>query len=234
MAKITRHIGRYKNLNRKLVVVFRKIQDDPTHCLVVETESLSDMYHDNLMSVVNSTSAQNTVDLENVLYRTSFGDGSNILNTLHNRGYLKKVPVEDVIMTPMPSYPVSLKDINAQIDGGETETPATEVDDNYVKAEPSGEGVDEQMIIAKSLLEQARLLKQDASMKEEEAYKLCPELKSVKPGRPKLTDDQKMEAREKRNAKKREKYSKEKQKKAKEDLENKVTEKILRDSGVSE
>ena len=52
MVDFTKHVGRNKNGTR-LVVVFREIPDDEEHCLVVETDSLSDMYHDQLLQEVD-------------------------------------------------------------------------------------------------------------------------------------------------------------------------------------
>ncbi len=117
MPDFIKHVGRNKNGTR-LVVVFREIPDDESFCLCVETDSLPDMYHDQLLHEVNSRDAQATVDLFEVLQRRSFGDGGQILNTLHSRGMLRKYAVEDITMMPMPNRPVPLAFVNEQIKTG--------------------------------------------------------------------------------------------------------------------
>ena len=59
-----KHIGRVSNTGLKCIVVFREMYDehgkvlDPNHCLIVETERLPDMEHDDIVRVVESDSAQ--------------------------------------------------------------------------------------------------------------------------------------------------------------------------------
>ena len=125
MVDFTKHVGRNKNGTR-LVVVFREIPDDEEHCLVVETDSLPDMYHDQLLQEVDSRDAQATVDLYEVLQRRSFGDGGQMLNTLHNRGFLRKYKVSQIEMQPMPSRLVALSLVNEQIKNGTMESEQSE------------------------------------------------------------------------------------------------------------
>lgn len=89
MSNITRHVG-IDHLGNKLVVIFRELPEDPEHCLVVQSSTLPDIYHDNLMNVVESQESQQTIDLYEVLSRRVFGDGSPMLQTLHVRGLIKK------------------------------------------------------------------------------------------------------------------------------------------------
>lgn len=234
MSQLTKHVGQYKNLNRKLVVVFRRLPDEPESCLVVETESLPDMYHDNLMQIVNSNMAQErgVVDLYEVLNRSQFGDGTNALTTLHQKQFLTKVPVNNVVLTPFPNQRVDLSVVNAEIDGtplpqttSADVAPQTVAEEAQVTLEP-----DQAKAQAEGLLHQATLMEQDAQRKREEAYKLCPELNVVKKGRPKKSDEEKKAAKEKRNQKRREKYAEEKAAKADEALMEQVNEKIIRDA----
>ena len=197
MAKFLKHIGKNKS-GSNVIVVFRELPDDPEHCLVVQISSLSDFWHDNLTKTVEGRQAQETVDLYEVLQRTSFGDGTQMLNGLHQRGLLRKVSVDDIEMQPMPNRLVSLRTVNEAIREGKGEqvmpTPAPEVDapkvDNPVvlDTDPSVSkqadvGTEEQQkSLAESKLLQARLMEEDAKALREEAYGLDPDLK--KGGRP--------------------------------------------------
>lgn len=211
-----KHIGR-NHLGTRVIVVFREIPDDEAHCLCVETDSLPEMYQDQIMQEVNSRDAQQTVNLYEVLQRRSFGDGGQMLNTLHMRGFIKKYPVEQIEMTPMPNQPVALSVINEQINTGqisaEAETAETaealpEVDNSTgisvdtdsglvkpVVIEPvkvgADEGEDATKAAAESKLLQARLMEEDAKKMREEAYTLDPALK--KGGRPKKAKAEKAE-----------------------------------------
>jgi hypothetical protein len=179
MSNITRHVG-IDHLGHKLVVVFREIPDDTDHCLVVQSSTLPDIYHDNLMNVIESQESQQTVNLYEVLGRRVFGDGMPMLQTLHNRGLLKKMSVDHVNLVPMPNRKLSLRDANAAING-------TTVQQNTVEplAEPVIEQVTHRKLSAEeqvraeaeSLIAQARLMESDAKTKREQAYELCPDLK---------------------------------------------------------
>ena len=137
MPAFTKHVGRNKNGTR-LVVVFREIPGAEDHCLVVETDSLMEMYHDQLIREVNSKEAQATVDLFEVLERRTFGDGSQMLNGLHEKGLLRKYLVTDIEMQPMPNRIVPLSLVNDQIAG---KVPA-DVNDVEVTAEDVVPGAD--------------------------------------------------------------------------------------------
>ena len=96
MASNVKHVGRVANTGMKCVVVFREIYDDrgnvtePNNCLVVETERLPDMEHDDVVRVVESPAGQQASQFYEIAHRSMFGDGINMLVKLNNRGYLKK------------------------------------------------------------------------------------------------------------------------------------------------
>lgn len=183
---MTRHIGRMVNTGSRLVVVFRKIDDDPKNCLVCEVERLPDLFQSNFMEIVNSQMAQATVNLYEALSRSVLSDGSNALNTLHQKGFLRKVPVDMVEVLPMAGRPVSLTEINKAIDGESSETPVTAetsaepaapAKEETATSEEVKDPTDEQKMIAQNLVVQATQMKQDAENKLKEAYRLNPELK---------------------------------------------------------
>lgn len=203
MTKFIKHVGKNK-YGSKVVVVFRELPDDREHCLVVQSDALMDMYHDNLMRTVESNAAQETVDLFEVLSRSHFSDGGQMLNTLHQKRLLQKVPVDEIMMEPLPNRTVSLRDVNKMIsEGNLPDAPAApaeapEVDNPVLvdtapqTAKPEVGSEEQQKSLAESKLLQARLMEEDAKKLREEAYELDPDLK--KGGRPSKKQVKKVEA----------------------------------------
>ena len=178
MSKFMKHVGKDK-LGNRVVVVFRELPEDPEHCLVVRSDALIEMYHDNLMKTVGSNTAQATVNLYEVLSRSHFSDGGQMLNTLHERGLLQKVPVTDIKMEPLPNRQVPLRDVNKAIAEGNIPEAPAEVAEAQT---PVDSPVLVDTSLAESKLLQARLMEDDAKKLREEAYDLDPDLK--KGGRP--------------------------------------------------
>ena len=107
-----KHVGRMKNNSARIVVVYRTIPGDHLSALVVGTQGLTDSYHDSLMSLIQDDSAQSANELADVLAVRRFPDGSNMLEYLHTRGHLKKVPTNLVLMTPNTQATVQLDELN--------------------------------------------------------------------------------------------------------------------------
>jgi len=199
MSRFLKHVGK-NQYGSKVVIVFRELPDDPEHCLVVETQTLNEMYHDNLMRTLESNAAQDTVDLYEVLSRSMFGDGGQMLNTLHQRGLLRKYKIDDINVEPMPNRSAPLRTVNEQIRLGKgeeampshAETLDKVVSDTGVSVDtaptaapvtaPEPASEEQQKSLAESKLLQARLMEEDAKNLRDEAYKLDPDLK--KGGRP--------------------------------------------------
>ena len=95
-----KHTGYNNKTKRKVVVVFRQIPEERESALVVETESLMDRFHDGLMSATESAEGQATDNLYEVLNRRMFFDGEPMLQTLHSKGWLHKVDVSDITLSP--------------------------------------------------------------------------------------------------------------------------------------
>jgi len=230
MATITRHVGKLKNTGIRAVVVFRKLPEDANSCLVVESDRLPDMYHDNLMKIVNSREAQDTTELYDVLNRRKFADGGNALQTLHYKGFLRKVSVADVELYPLPNHPLPLSMANDEIDGnveGVNEKVDTVQETAPIPTHTEGQVPPAQQIdpsdskgIAKSLMAQAKILEEEAKTKKEKAYTLDPTLRP-KRGRPKMSAEDKAKAEKERLEKQRkrtaENRAKKKAEKAKKD-----------------
>jgi hypothetical protein len=110
-----KHVGKMKNNNARIVVVYRTLPGDAYSALVVGTGRLGETYHDALMNIVQEPSGQQANELADILSVRQFPDGSNMLEWLHTRGHLKKVPTNGVLMTPTAQSSISLDELNQLI-----------------------------------------------------------------------------------------------------------------------
>jgi len=135
-----KHVGKMKNNGAKVVIVYRTIPGDAHSALVVGTNGLGESYHDSLMSVLQESSGQQANELADILAVRRFPDGSNMLEFLHTRGHLKKVPTNGVLVTPGPNASVQLDELNeliAQQKGVSLEDLAVSGDTAKKKDDPS-------------------------------------------------------------------------------------------------
>jgi len=201
-----KHIGKVSNTGMKCIVVFREIYDEkgnvtePNNCLVVETERLPDMEHDDIVRVVESPSGQEATQFYEIAHRSMFGDGINMLVKLSNRGHLKKYPTNQIIMTPNSSTSIPLSELNeiirkqksgmSQADIANSmvndtdKPPRTQSSSQNAPPAPSAEpGVLDDNAIAQNMLTQATTYELEVKRLREEAYAMAPSLKP-KRGRP--------------------------------------------------
>lgn len=108
-----KHIGKHND--RKVVIVFREIPGEDHMALVVYPETLPITMADDIMRVVQTTEAQSTDTLGDVLFRNLFSNGNSILQTLHKQGMMKKVQTENIIVTPTPTSSCRLDELNTII-----------------------------------------------------------------------------------------------------------------------
>jgi len=116
-----KHIGKHND--RKVVIVFREVPGEDHMALVIYPETLPVSMSEDIMRVVQSTEAQNTDTLGDVLFRNMFKDGNPILQTLHKQGMMKKVQTISIIVTPTSTSSCRLDELNAiinQIKSGES------------------------------------------------------------------------------------------------------------------
>jgi len=242
---LKKHAGQLANTGVRVAVVFRKIPNDESNCLIVETERLPDSYHDSIIQSLNSKESSETNDFYEVLHRRTFPDGLNCLTALHQRGFLRKEPVTNVTMLPLPGQAVPLALINAAIDGKvaeyqakqaakvdapvDTRTPA----EKQAAAEALAAKMQDPSANAKALIQQAEALEADAAAKREMAYSMSPELKPGR-GRPATPEEEKAQKLEERKAKRRErdqrKAAEAKVEKVESALDAKVAAKLKRDA----
>jgi hypothetical protein len=110
-----KHVGKMKNNSARVAVVYRTIPNEHLNALVVGTNGLPDAYHDALMGVIESSSGQQANELADILATRRFPDGEVMLNWLHARGHLKKVPTNLVLMTPNTHTQIQLDELNKVI-----------------------------------------------------------------------------------------------------------------------
>lgn len=207
-----KHIGRVSNTGMKCIVVFREIYDDrgnvedPNHCLVVETERLPDMEHDDVVRVVESPAGQESQQFYEIAHRSMFSDGINMLTKLHNRGYLRKYPTDQIELTPNSSTAVKLSEVNEIIRKQSSGMSEQDINNSMVddtdqpprtqttldptqtidQAVNTNEQVLDDTAIAQNMLAQAETFLAEAERLRNEAYEMAPDLKP-KRGRPKKT-----------------------------------------------
>jgi hypothetical protein len=105
-----KHVGRHGD--RKVAIVFREIPGEDHMCLVIYPETLPTHFHDSIMRVIESPAGQQENTLANALHRNLLPDGRVILEALHKEGMLKKIPTNQVIVTPTATSNVKLDELN--------------------------------------------------------------------------------------------------------------------------
>ena len=105
-----KHIARHNQ--QKAVVVYRSVPSEEHMALIVYSDALPRAIHDNLMRAVESPEGQNTPDLADVLFRTLDNEGGKLLTNLHKSGWMKKVPTNQVIVTPNNKTTIRLDELN--------------------------------------------------------------------------------------------------------------------------
>lgn len=203
-----KHIGRHGE--KKVVVAYNTVPGEDHMALVVYSDSLPSMLHDEVMKVVESAGGQSAKSLADALFRNIMADGNNTLGALHKGGFLKKVQTKQVILTPNAKSTVRLDELNeilrkmelgqeaidkmAEIDAGKgfadpakkgskaSKTTSRDVGEP-VKAESSGALSDADL--ANSLLSQAARMEAEAKTLLAEAKRLKEESKSLAPAKAK-------------------------------------------------
>jgi hypothetical protein len=90
-----KHIG--KHGDRKICILFRQVPGEDHMALVIYSDSLPAMLHDEVMKVVESQAGQGAKVLADALFRNTMPDGNNTLTALHGGKFLKKVQTKQII-----------------------------------------------------------------------------------------------------------------------------------------
>lgn len=127
-----KHVGKHNQ--RRIAIVYRKVPDEGHMALIVYTDSLPMMVHDEMMKCLESEIGQQAKELADALFRTTMADGQNCLSAIHKGGWMKKVPTNQVIVTPTIKSTCRLDELNDIIDkieeGGEAAQRLADMDAN--------------------------------------------------------------------------------------------------------
>lgn len=107
---MVKHVGKHND--RKVVILFREVPEETHMCLVVYSDVLPRLIHDELMKCVESDAGQAAKEISEVVHRTYMADGRILLGTLHKEGMIKKVPCNQVLVTPNSKSSVRLDELN--------------------------------------------------------------------------------------------------------------------------
>ena len=105
-----KHIGRHGD--RKVAILFREVPGEDHMCLVVYPEVLPSHIHDSIMKTLESPVGQQATNLADALHRGMLPDGRMQLEALHKEGMIKKIPTNQVIVTPNATSNVKLDELN--------------------------------------------------------------------------------------------------------------------------
>ena len=178
-----KHVGQLINTQKRCVVMFREIPDDESNCLIVDTDSLVDWMHDDVINAVESPGAQSSIDFSEFAQRRTMTDGTNMLQALHAKGLLQKQRSANVMMTPNRETQIRLDELNNLIRSqqGAEALPTSPV--AATDATTPVDGALDDLSIATNMISQAKQFEDEAATLRESAYALSPELKP-KRGRP--------------------------------------------------
>lgn len=109
-----KHIGQHKG--KKVVVLYRTVPGEDHMCLVAYSDSLPNLVHEEVMACVESNAGQTADPFADALFRITMKDGRNALGALHSEKLIKKIPTNQVLLTPVPGTQVALGEINKIID----------------------------------------------------------------------------------------------------------------------
>jgi hypothetical protein len=113
-----KHIGRHGD--RKVAILFREVPNEDHMCLVIYPETLPTHIHDSIMKTLESEVGQQATNLADALHRNLLPDGRPQLEALHREGMIKKIPTNQVIVTPNAQSSVKLEELNKIIREMET------------------------------------------------------------------------------------------------------------------
>ena len=175
MPEFIKHVGQVNSTGKKCVVVFREIPGADDSCLVVETETLPQLYHDDLITAVESAAAQEDMDFYKYATRTTLHDGRNMLEAMHLSGWMRKFPTSEVTMLPTREIKISLHDLNKQLSSLNKDGRTTSGDISAEQEPSNAPGTLSDSQIANQMRSQAAYFKKEAERLYAEANTLDPQ-----------------------------------------------------------
>ena len=105
-----KHVGKHNN--KRCIIVFKTVPNEEHMCLVSYPDTMPRHMHDDIMNALESEPGQQAKELADYLFRVTLSDGNNALQTLHVEGLIKKVPTNQVIVTPNAKSSIRLDELN--------------------------------------------------------------------------------------------------------------------------
>lgn len=105
-----KHVAKHND--KKAVLLFREVPNEGHMALVAYSDLLPRLVHDEIMKVLESPTGQAAENLADALFRNIMADGRNTLEVLHKEGFIKKVPTNQIIVTPGGKSNVRLDELN--------------------------------------------------------------------------------------------------------------------------
>ena len=105
-----KHIGKHND--KRVVLLYRKVPGEDHMCLLVYSDLLPRLVHDEIMKSLESAPGQQADNFAEALFRVSMADGRNALEVIHREGFMKKVPTSQVIMAPTANAKIRLDELN--------------------------------------------------------------------------------------------------------------------------
>jgi hypothetical protein len=180
MPEFIKHVGQVNSTGKKCVVVFREIPGATDSCLVVETETLPQLYHDDVISAIESAAAQEDMDFFKYATRSTLHDGRNMLEAFHLSGWMRKLPTSEVTMMPTREIKISLHDLNNQLSSLNKDGRTTSGDISADEDSSTPAGVLDDAKIANQMRSQATFF-------HKEAQRLLAEAEALDPSKTKTT-----------------------------------------------
>jgi hypothetical protein len=106
-----KHVGKVNN--KKVIIVKRSIGGDEAHmAVVIYSDIMPQKYHDDVMKILESNEGQQAYEFSDILERRMMSDGQNMLQALSHENYLKRVPSNNVMITPNSKSSMRLDELN--------------------------------------------------------------------------------------------------------------------------
>ena len=185
--KILKHLGYVINTGKRCVLLFLELPERKGYSLISEIDSLPERIYDPLMSLLYSNEGQNCKNFAEILSRRFMPDNNlPILYELHNLGYIRAEPVENIMVTPVlnkTNTHINLKKLLEMMESLENseENKVLEESKDFDLVENAVENLknvknQSPRELAENLLVQAKILEEDAKRLRNKARELCPDL----------------------------------------------------------
>lgn len=175
MSNIIRHCGVVRSTGSRVYVLWRQLENDPQHCLVVYRDSLPEVYAHPVERTIMGV-GQSGVELWDIMDKAGHLEGYPMLTALHKNGYIRKQNTADIDMHIGGNRKICLLDLNAEI--AASQQPVEQKDGSVKDFNPFDavphDNFPEKAGIVNRLLNEAVELEKRALENRERAYSLDP------------------------------------------------------------